>query len=168
MKLTKRLALMAAAVLFVLGALSIAGCATTATSDPEADAQAQNRQFMTQVNQTMEDLSDRLDSFNDAVSRGDVVTMRGEADNAYKCISSLESLEAPEALKDIKQGYVDGCNDLKGALDSYISLYAEIESATEEAPFDYSTFEGRVQEIQSLYDQGIAKLQEADDKATAA
>lgn len=168
MKLTKRLVTMAAAAILALGALSIAGCATTAASDPNAEAQAQNRAYMTQVNQTMEDLSDRLDSFNEAVSRGDVVTMKGEAENAYKCIASIESLEAPEALKDIKQSYVDGCNSLKSALDSYIALYTEVESATAEAPFDYSTFQSRIQEIQGLYDQGIAKLQEADEKATSA
>lgn len=167
MKITERLATIAVATMLALGALALPGCSATPAPDAEAQAQAENRQYMTQVNQAMEDLSERLSSFNEAVSRGDVVTMRGAAEEASKAIASLESLEAPEALSGIRQGYVDGCNALKGALDSYVSLYAEIESATEEAPFDYSAYADRIQEIQSLYDEGIAKLEEADGAAAA-
>ena len=47
----------------------------------------------------------------------------------------------------------------------YVDLYTEIESATEEEPFDYSTYDARLKEIQDKYDSGIDKLEEADKKA---
>ena len=37
-------------------------------------------------------------------------------------------------MKDLQTNYVDGCNKLKDALNSYIDLYTEISSATEERP----------------------------------
>ncbi len=144
-------------------ALALAGCAQQ--SNAQNDQQNENRQYMTQVNQKMEDLNTRLTSFTDAVSRGDVVTMRTQADNAYKAIDDLSSLDAPDALADVKTGYVDGCNELKGALDSYIALYTEIENATDAQPFDYSTYDSRLADIQNAYNAGIDKLKAADDAA---
>lgn len=166
MTLKKRLiAIMCAATLAAFG---LAGCAGSAQQGATNDAQSQNRQFMSQVNETVEDMGDRLQDFDDAVSRSDVVTMRSAADEAFACISTLESLEAPEQLTDIKQQYVDACNTLSGALGSYVDLYAEIESATDEAPFDYSTYESRLAEIQSAYNEGIEQLKAADTAATEA
>ena len=52
---------------------------------------------MTQVNQTMDDLKSRLESFTDAVSRGDVVGMRTQADSAFKAIDDLNNLNVPGA-----------------------------------------------------------------------
>ena len=60
-----------------------------------AQQQSENRQYMTQVNQTMDDLKSRLESFTDAVSRGDVVGMRTQADNAFKAIDDLNNLTSP-------------------------------------------------------------------------
>ena len=131
-----------------------------------AQQQSENRQYMTQVNQTMDDLKSRLESFTDAVSRGDVVGMRTQADNAFKAIDDLNNLNVPDALKDIQKEYVDGTADLKDALNSYIDLYTEIDSATEEQPFDYSTYDQRIQDIKSKYDEGIGKLQSGDNKAS--
>ncbi len=166
MTLKNRLiAIMCAAALAAFG---LAGCAGSAQQGATTDAQSQNRQFMSQVNETVEDMGERLQDFDDAVSRGDVVTMRSAADEAFACISTLESLEAPEQLAGIKQQYVDACNTLSGALDSYVDLYAEIESATGEAPFDYSTYESRLAEIQSAYDEGMEQLKAADTAATEA
>lgn len=142
---------------------ALAGC--TQQSSAQSDQQNENRQYMTQVNQKMEDLNTRLASFTDAVSRGDVVTMRTQADNAYKAIDDLSNLDAPDALADVKTGYVDGCNELKGALDSYIALYTDIENATDAHPFDYSTYDSRLADIQNAYNDGIDKLKAADDAA---
>ena len=142
---------------------ALAGC--TQQSSAQNDQQNENRQYMTQVNQKMEDLNTRLTSFTDAVSRGDVVTMRTQADNAYKTIDDLSNLDAPDALKDVKTGYVDGCNELKSALDSYIALYTDIENATDAHPFDYSTYDSRLADIQNAYNDGIDKLKAADDAA---
>ena len=76
------------------------------------------------------------------------------------------NLNVPDALKDIQKEYVDGTADLKDALNSYIDLYTEIDSATEEQPFDYSTYDQRIQDIKSKYDEGIGKLQSGDNKAS--
>lgn len=149
-----------------LGTAMLSGClgAPGATMTEE---QANNRQFMAQVNQTMVDLQDRLDGFNNAVSAGDLVGMRTQAENAFRVIDSLEKLEAPEALADVKQGYVDGCAAMKDALGDYVTLYGDIASATDANPFDWGTYEGRIAEVKQSYDAGLAKLQEADEAAAA-
>lgn len=144
-------------------ALALSGCAQQTTAQNEQ--QNENRQYMTQVNQEMEELNTRLTSFTDAVSRGDVVTMRTQADDAFKVIDELSAADAPDALSDVKTGYVDGCNKLKDALNAYIALYTEIESATDAQPFDYSTYDARLAEIQSAYNDGIDQLKAADDAA---
>ena len=156
------------AAVAVAGAMSVSVLSGCVTQQPTSatEAQSENRAYMTQVNQTMETVKDRLASFSDAVSRGDVVNMRTQADNAFKALDSLSSQDAPDALKDIKQQYVDGCADLETALNDYVTLYAEIDSATDAQPFDWSTYDDRIAAIQSAYDSGIAKL-EAGDKAAA-
>ena len=106
----------------VLMVAALGGCAQQDTA--AAQQQSENRQYMTQVNQTMDDLKSRLESFT------------------------------------------DGTADLKDALNSYIDLYTEIDSATEEQPFDYSTYDQRIQDIKSKYDEGIGKLQSGDNKAS--
>ncbi len=148
---------------FVLVA-ALSGC--VAQENPAAKQQTENRQYMTQVNQSMEDLRNKLASFTDAVSRGDVVGMRTQADNAYKALDNLSKVEAPEDLKDIKTEYVDGTNKLKDALNSYIDLYTEIESATAAQPFDWTTYDKRIADIKKVYDEGIGKLQSGDNKAS--
>ena len=82
-------------------ALSVAvpgGCMPQQQTSAASQAQSDNRAYMTQVNQTMETLQTRLNGFSDAVSRGDVVTMRTQADNAFKALDELDSQEAPDAL----------------------------------------------------------------------
>ena len=105
-------------------ALSVAvlgGCMPQQQTSAASQAQSDNRAYMTQVNQTMETLQTRLSGFSDAVSRGDVVTMRTQADNAFKALDELDSQEAPDALKDVKQCYVDGSEQLENALNAPIS-----------------------------------------------
>lgn len=165
MKHSKALKLASAACAAALAFAALTGCTANQESE-EQQAQAQNRHYMTQVNQTLDDLNEQLDGFVDAVSRTDLVTMRTQADNAFKTIDELGSIEAPEALAEVKTSYVDGCNALKDALNAYVQLFTDIESATDAQPFDYSTYDQRLQEIQNLYDQGIEKLQEGDEQAT--
>lgn len=148
------------AALCLAALLALAGCAPQ--GNPATEAQTANRQYMARVNQTMDDLSQKLEGFEEAVSRGDVVTMRTQADNALKTLDALAAIEAPEALKDVQQDYVDGCGLLKDALDGYIALYTEVASATDEHPFDYGTYDARVEEIQGTYDRGIDKLKAGD------
>ena len=141
-------------------ALALAGCAPQ--SNPESDAQKANRAYMSQVNETMNDLSTALGAFVDAVSRDDLVNMRSQADNAYKLLDKLTAIEAPEALSDIKQNYVDGTDKLKQALDSYITLYSETKSSES---VDRAAFAKSVADIQKVYDEGIALLEKGDKAA---
>ena len=159
--LIKAVSVMCAAFVAVA---ALAGCASQESAATKQ--QSENRQYMTQVNQTMEDLQSRLDGFTDAVSRGDLVGMRTQADNAYKALDELGKLNVPDDLKDIQQEYVDGTNKLKDALNAYLELYTEIDSATEAQPFDYSTYDQRIADIKSQYDEGIGKLQSGDNKAS--
>lgn len=146
----------------LLGAL-LTGCFAQTTG--VTDAQKANRQYMTKVNQAMEDLNTRLQSFDDAVARGDAVTMRTQADNAYQAIDTLSAIDTPDAMKDLQKNYVDGCTALKEALSAYVDLYTEIDSATEEHPFDYGTYDERLKAIQDKYNEGIQKLKDADAEA---
>ena len=148
----------------ILMAAVLGGCAQQ--SNTATEQQTESRQYMATVNQTVEELATRLESFEEAVSRGDAVTMRTQADNAFKTLDSLASIEVPEGLEEVQSGYVDGCNDLKEALNADIALYTEIDSATDEHPFDYSTYNDRIAAIQNQYNDGIAKLEAADKKAT--
>ena len=114
----------------------------------------------------MDDLETALASFTDAVSRNDVVGMQTQADNALAKLDSLGSIEAPDELADVQQSYQDGTSQLRDALSSYVALYTEISSATDAQPFDWSTYDARLAEIQEKYDAGIDAL-EAGDKAAA-
>ena len=159
-RITKTVVALCAGVLMVAG---LAGCAQQDSAATQQ--QAANRQYMTQVNQVMDDLQGKLDSFTDAVSRGDVVGMRTQADNAVKAIDELGKLEVPDELKEIQQDYVDGTGKLKDALNGYVGLYTEIDSATDSQPFDWASYDQRVDDIQKLYDEGINKLKDGDSKA---
>lgn len=64
-------------------AVALSGCMQQASTQGN-EQQSENREYMTQVNQKMDDLDSRLSDFVDAVSRGDVVTMRTQADNAFQ------------------------------------------------------------------------------------
>lgn len=163
MKRTNFVKIIAIALSGVLAVAVLGGCMASNTA--ANTQQAENRQYMSQVNRAMGDLTARLDGFNQAVSNNDVVGMKTQAENAFKVIDDLTALEAPEDLKDIQSAYVDGCNDLKDALTKYIDLFTEIENATEEDPFDYSTYDSRLKDIQDAYDSGLAHLEDGDKKA---
>lgn len=151
----------------VLGAAvalaALVGCQSPATG--ATDQQQANRTYMTKVNQAVEELNSRLGEFNEAVAQESVVNMRNKANGAFEAIDALAAIDTPDAMKDLQANYVDGCNKLKDALSSYIDLYTEISSATEEAPFDYSTYGGRIKEVQDAYNEGIGKLKAADEEA---
>lgn len=149
------------AATLAIGAL--AGCTGQTAGSEQQDV---NRQYLSQVNQVMDDLETSLASFTDAVSRNDVVGMQTQAENALSKLDSLDSIEAPEELSEVQQSYQDGTAQLREALSSYVALYTEISSATDAQPFDWSTYDARLAEIQEKYDAGIDAL-EAGDKAAA-
>ena len=155
------------ATIICAAALAVAAVAGLAACSPGASSlnseQQANRSYMSQVNEIMAQLEGELDSFVDAVSRGDIVNMRTQADNAYRLLDKLSSLEAPEELSDVQKDYVDGTNKLRGALDSYIKLYSDVEAGS----FDQSTYSTRIKEIQSQYNEGVDTLKKGDEAAAS-
>lgn len=150
-----------AALASLLAAGLLAGCMGSA---PAVNTEQQaNRAYMSQVNEVMDEVTVQLDQFVEAVSSGDVVAMRTQADSASRSLSKMAALEAPEALKGIQQSYIDGTGKLQEALDQYVALYAETESGS----FDSSTFNDRLSEIQERYNEGVAALQKGDEDAAA-
>lgn len=153
------LALLVAAA---LGLGMLAGCSSNSAVTQQ---QSDNRNYMSQVNQVMDDLESALANFTDAVSRDDVVGMQTQAENALATLDDLSGIEAPEDLADVKSGYEEGAGKLRDALNDYVALYTEISSSTDAQPFDWSTYDARLAEIQQGYDEGIAKLKETDELA---
>ena len=92
--------------------------------------------------------------------------MQTQAENALATLDGLGAIEAPEELADVQQSYQDGTSQLRDALNGYVALYTEISSATDAQPFDWSTYDARLAEIQEKYDAGIDAL-EAGDAAAA-
>ena len=148
----------------VLAVAMLAGC-TTSQGSTATDEQKANREYMSTVNQKISSLEDTLSDFKDAVSREDVVNMKTTAASAGKVLDELASVEAPDELADIQSNYVDGTKALEEALNSYVDLYTEIDSATDANPFDWSTYDARVAAIQQQYDQGVASLKAGDEAA---
>ena len=138
--------------------VALVGCGPAGSTATEA--QKANRAYMSQVNETMVELDESLDGFVDAVSRGDVVNMRNQADNAYKVLDKLAGIQAPEELKGVREDYVNGTTKLRDALDRYIALYTEMKSDT--SLITQADYDTRIAEIQALYDEGVALLQKGD------
>ena len=147
------------------GSLALSACAPGGTATL-TDEQKANRAYMSQVNEIMVELDGNLDSFIDAVSRGDIVNMKTQADNAYKALDKLSELEAPEALSGVQKSYTEGTQKLEEALDAYIKLYTEAEKAGKD--FDWSSYDERIKEIQGLCDSGVKALEEGDKAASEA
>ena len=156
MKRSGAIVLMAVICAMALSA-ALAGCASGASSS--AAAQKDNRAYMSQVNETMVELDASLEQFVDAVSRGDVVNMRTQADNAYKYLDKLADIKAPEELKDVREAYVSGTAKLREALDDYIALYTEMANGTGS---ETTSYDARISSIQAKYDEGVALLQKGD------
>jgi hypothetical protein len=116
---------------------------------------------MSTMNQKAEDLSTRLDSFVDAVSREDLVSMKIQAESAYEVLDQMIALEAPEELSEVEGNYDNGIAKLKEALGNYIDIYSELESAS----LDKSTYDEQIAAVQALYTEGIDAIKQADQKA---
>ena len=143
--------------------VALSACASGASGNYTEEQRA-NDAYMSQVNEIIVELDEGLDSFVDAVSRGDVDNMRTQADSACASLDKLSQLEAPEALSEVHKKYVEGSQKLEEALDAYIQLYTEADQAGKS--YDWSSYDSRMKEIQALYDSGV-KLLEEGDKAAA-
>lgn len=149
--------------------LTLTGCATPQAQQQEgedAEKPLTSSEYMAQVNLSVDKLNERLESFVDAVSREDTVTMRIQADSAFAVLDEMAAIEAPEELKDLRTDYINGCDKLKDALSSYVELYTEISTAQTGNTFDYSTYADRIKEVQDKYNEGVQDLEDADKQAT--
>lgn len=155
----------ASAAMFVF---ALAGCVAPQQSaqQQDEDAVTQNRQYMSELNQNVSELSSKLEGFVDAASRGDVVTMQSQADNAFKVITNIESLQVPDDLEELKTGYTEACEKLRNALNDYIALYSEITASAGGDSFDFATYNERINSIQQQYNEAIAQLESTDNTAT--
>lgn len=159
-KITPVLALSACVVM--LSAFLLFGC-TSGGAGQNNSEQQQNRAYMSQVNEIVLEANGDLDAFVDAVSSGDVVSIRSTANAAAKTLSKLSALEAPEALQDIQDDYSTGSEKLCTALNQYIDLYVNASSGEGgSAPSQEA-----LAAIQSLYDEGVAHLKAGDEAAAA-
>lgn len=148
-----------------LAAAALSGCTGLQQNSAEAEAQAANRQYMSQVSAVTEELAEKLGAFDDAVAAGDAVTMRLTADEAFRTLDSLDALEAPDVLKEVQAGYGEGAAKLEEALNGYLDLYNQAEAAGDRGMND-ATYAEQLAAVQATYDEGIAKLQETDQKAS--
>ena len=153
---------MALACAMLLAMVALAGCAGVQQTSEEAKAQAESRQYMSDANAAIDQLSQRLEGFEDAVSRGDVVTMRTQADDAFRALDGLAALEPPEVLKEVQQGYMDGCNQLKDALNDYIALCTDVVNGSVSG----AAYDERLAAVQAAYDAGVDKLKATDETAS--
>lgn len=162
-KLTRIVIMMVASL-----AIMLSGCSAPQQPLQEQDAAqvTENRQYMSDLNQNVQELSGKLTAFVGAVGRGDVVTMQSEANNAFKVITAIESMQAPDDLKDLQSGYAEACVKLRDALNEYIGLYSEITSSVDGSAFDYSTYDERINSIQQKYNDAVAQLESTDNTAT--
>ncbi len=143
-------------------AVVLAGCSSQ-SDDSSADEDQAARQYMSAVCQMSDDISEELEGFNEAVASDNVWAVRSAADGIMEKSNELASYDAPDEYADIQQDYADGCNSLNEALSDYLALYDEVESP--DGNFDFSTYDDRLADIQGVYDDAIAKLEDADQKA---
>lgn len=169
-----RLARISILAIAAIIALVLSGCMAppAASNTEDGDKPLTSSEYMAQVNQTVKELDERLQSFNEAVSRQDPITMRTQADSAFAVLDKLAAIEAPEDIKDLRDQYVKGCDQLKEALNSYIDLYSEVSAEKAKASssryydgFDASEYADRLGQIQAQYDEGIKTLEDADSSA---
>ncbi len=159
----KLIALVATSSCMLLLVASLFSGCMGGNQTPVNTEQQANRSYMSQVNDIMDELSEGLESFVEAVSSGDAVNVKTQADSACQVLDKLSSLEAPDDLKDIQTSYSEGTNKLRQALNEYIALYTEIEAGN----FNQTTYDDRMESIQALYDEGVATLKKGDEDAAA-
>ncbi len=139
-------------------AFVLSGCASTQTTSTDDEA-SQNRQYMALLNQQMDDLQTTLDSFQKAVAQKDTVSMKAQVANISKTLDDVKNTDCTERLQTVKDGYVDGLCTLQDSLNAYVTLYTDVSNGA----VDDATYQQRLTQVQTSYDNGIAKLKSADE-----
>jgi hypothetical protein len=161
MKQGKHIRFLVAAMCCMVFVALLGGCVAQSAGQSTSDDQAsQNRQYMAQLNQKMGNLQSVMNDFQTAVSQKNVVGMKAQATAADKIIDGVKNTDATDRLSDVKNGYVDGLCTLENAMNSYVDLYSDVQNGT----VDSASYQARLQDVQSAYDQGVSKLKAADDE----
>lgn len=150
--------------LVAVALMLLSGCSGTSQ---EEDQQAQNRQYMSSVNQIMDTLDSSMDDFATAVKDGEILSLSSQLSAVDDCVNSLNDLDVPDDMEDIQASYLDGAQKLQTALQLYVQLYQDV-SIPENGSFDYTTYDSRISEIQQYYNDGLASIESADEQASQA
>lgn len=137
---------------------ALAGCSAAQSQTPDEQAASQNRQYMATLNQQMDDLQTTMDDFQKAVSEKDVVSMQAKANDVDKIIDSVKNTDPTDRLKTVKDDYVDALCTLDDAMNAYVSLYTDVQNGA----VDDATYQQRLTDVQNSYNDGMTKLQGAD------
>ena len=152
-------------VITIVMAAVLSSCIPQIGETEEEKAQKAHREYMSQVNRLLDSLTLELDAFGDAVAEENAAKMNSHTDKVKAIIVELRAIKAPEGLAVVHNEYVTGCDELREALEAYVTLYTALNSATEEEPFDYATFNEELQKVKKKYDSGIKHLETGDAKA---
>lgn len=133
--------------------------AACSVQDDQTDAAEQNRQYMALLNSEMADMQTVMDDFETAVADGNVVAMRTQLGNAQDVLETIEKQEPTDSLADARDQYIDALTSLNAAMTAYVDLFAEAQNQQ----MSESDVASAMADIQSNYDDGVDKLEKADE-----
>ncbi len=157
----RRMKLIAVACAMCVALAALAGCSGTGSSSQQKTPAQLNREYMSSVNSISSEASRALSDFGDAAAKQDVAAMRLAAADAGKALDKIDSLEAPDALKDVSDEYKAGADDLSQALSDYVEIYSKVKNAGDDTAAAASAAEG-IDDVKARYDSGVTHLSKAD------
>lgn len=162
--ISSRMVAFAAAIVLAC-ALMLSGCASNAQQ--ANDPQTLNRQYMSNVNQIMDEIDAQMTEFSTIVKEGEVVSLSTQLAAINNSVDKLKALSVPDEMKDIQSDYLKGTEELQTAFAAYVDLYEDVK-APENGTFDFATYGDRLNDVKSHYEAGIQALESADQKAADA
>lgn len=142
--------------------VAVALLASCAPAAQQKSAAQLNREYMSNVNRISSEAAEELAAFSDAVSAGDLASMRIAAEDASKALSKISALTPTEDLKPVHEEYTSGVSDLSRALEDYIALFASVKNGEDGAGDDSQAAASGLEEVQKTYQSGIDHLSKAD------
>ena len=154
--------------LMAVAALALGGCAEHSDSTTNENA-AENRQYMAQLNQKTDELSDVLSQFQAAVSSSDTVGMEAAAAKADKIVESVKALNPPTSeqsetatLAAVKDLYVEGLEGINVAMKDYARLYGNVAAGS----VSKEDFDRDLAAVQQSSNAAVEKITAADKELT--
>jgi len=148
-------------VIAVVAAMCLVAAMGCAPAEQQEDNAALNRAYISAANTAMMRVNADLEPFTAAVAAEDVVTMEQAATQVYRDLDQFKETVPPKDMENIHKEYCAGCDDLKAALQSYVTLFKDSADA------DVKDINDALAEVQKQYDSGIAHLQAADKMVTS-